>query len=81
MSANKVTVSPNTSTVTVSSAGTVGPQGGTGATGAAGADGTNGYSAHVGSGSPANDFGAVNDIFFDNQSYILYKKTGPLNLV
>lgn len=76
MSANKVTVSPNTSTVTVSSAGTVGPQGGTGAAGAAGTDGTNGYSAHVGSGAPANNLGAVNDIFFDNQNYILYKKTG-----
>jgi len=69
MSANKVTVSPTTNTITVSSPGTVGPQGATGATG------LNGYSAHVGTGSPANELGEVNDLFFDNQNYILYKKT------
>ena len=73
MSANKVTVSPTTNTITVSSPGTVGPQGGTGA---AGSDGINGYSAHVGTGAPSNSLGAVNDLFFDNQNYILYKKTG-----
>ena len=66
MSANKVTVSPTTNTITVSSPGTVGPQGGTGAAG------LNGYSAHVGTGSPANELGEVNDLFFDNQNYILY---------
>ena len=76
MSANKVTVSPTTNTITVSSPGTVGPQGGTGAAGANGADGINGYSAHVGSGAPSNSLGAVNDVYFDNQNYILYKKTG-----
>lgn len=73
MSANKVTVSPTTNTITVASPGTVGPQG---ATGAAGADGTNGYSAHVGNGAPSNSLGAVNDVYFDNQNYVLYKKTG-----
>ena len=76
MSANKVTVSPTTNTITVASPGTVGPQGGTGAAGANGADGTNGYSAHVGSGAPSNSLGAVNDIYFDNSNHVLYKKTG-----
>ena len=69
MSANKVTVSPTTNTITVSCHGTVGPQGGTGTSG------LNGYSAHVGTGSPSNALGEVNDLFFDNQNYILYKKT------
>ena len=76
MSANKVTVSPTTNTITVASPGTVGPQGGTGAAGSNGADGTNGYSAHVGSGAPSNSLGAVNDIYFDNSNHVLYKKTG-----
>ena len=71
MSANKVTVSPTTNTITVASPGTVGPQGGTGA---AGADGTNGYSAHVGSGVPDPLLGADNDIYFDNTNHNLYKK-------
>ena len=71
MSANKVTVSPTTNTITVASPGTVGPQGGTGA---AGADGTNGYSAHVGSGAPDPLLGADNDIYFDNTNYNLWKK-------
>ena len=64
MSANKVTVNPTTKTVVVSSAGTVGPQGGTGA------------SALVGTGAPSSGLGSVNDLFFDNQNYVLYKKTG-----
>lgn len=76
MSANKVTVSPTTNTITVSSPGTVGPQGGTGAAGTNGTNGTNGYSAHVGNGAPSNSLGAVNDVYFDNQNYVLYKKTG-----
>ena len=76
MSANKVTVSPTTNTITVASPGTVGPQGGTGAAGTNGTDGTNGYSAHVGNGAPSNSLGAVNDVYFDNQNYVLYKKTG-----
>ena len=71
MSANKVTVSPTTNTITVASPGTVGPQGGTGA---AGADGTNGYSAHVGSGVPDPLLGADNDIYFDNTNHNLWKK-------
>ena len=82
MSANKVTVSPNTSTVTVSSAGTVGPQGGTGATGVNGTDGTHGYSAHVGSGAPANNL-ARSMIFFSTTKTTFYTKKlvlllGPL---
>ena len=76
MSANQVTVSPTTNTITVASPGTVGPQGGTGAAGANGSDGTNGYSAHGGSGAPSNSLGAVNDIYFDNSNHVLYKKTG-----
>ena len=71
MSANKVTVSPTTNTITVSSPGTVGPQGGTGAAGTNGTNGTNGYSAHVGNGAPSNSLGAVNDVYFDNQNYVL----------
>ena len=76
MSANQVTVSTTTNTITGASPGTGGPQGGTGAAGANGSDGTNGYSAHVGSGAPSNSLGAVNDIYFDNSNHVLYKKTG-----
>ena len=74
MSANKITVSPTTNTITVASPGTVGPQGGTGAAGTNGSDGTNGYSAHVGSGPPGSSLGADNDIYFDNTNHNLYKK-------
>ena len=77
MSANKVTVSPTTNTITVSSPGTVGPQGGTGAAGTNGTNGTNGTdgtSALVGLAAPTANLGDNGDVYFDNQNYDLYEK-------
>ena len=63
---NTVTVNKTTNTVEVQSSGTVGPQGVAGPTGA---------SALVGTGAPASNLGNVNDLYFDNQGFVLYKKT------
>ena len=59
---NTVTVNKTTNTVEVQSSGTVGPQGVAGPTGA---------SALVGTGAPASNLGNVNDLYFDNQGFVV----------